>query len=102
MRGGDTASAFESAFALRPQGSMKSLRKISPGCRGCAVFLLIGNHTYSTMQLASLEACRHIPYNDIRYSHASYSDRIPRGWRACEDFATPFGFSTTALRLGFR
>lgn len=72
-RGGVTASAFASAVALRPAGSMKSLRRISPGCSGCVVFLLIGRYAspHAATLARTLEQYQYISYNGIRYEKRS-------------------------------
>lgn len=71
IRGAVTPRAFASAVALSPAGSIKSLRRICPGCGGCVVFLVIGRHTPppAATPATALERYPHIPYNGIRYRH---------------------------------
>lgn len=82
IRGGVTPRAFASAVALRPAGSTKSLRRISPGCTGCPVVLLMAKHAPidSVTPSPALEQRDHIPYNGMRYEYAPrHSDRIAHG-----------------------
>jgi hypothetical protein len=79
IRAGVTPTAFAVEVGFRPAGSMKSLRRISPGWTGCAALLLMNGLTSfcSVAPLPKLEHSRFLSYIGIRYDGAaSYSPRM--------------------------
>lgn len=84
IRGGVTPTAFARAVALSPAGSMKSLRRISPGCGDCAWSLPIGKQPPISLRTPEirLDRWRFVSYNDTRYGSALQFAHSVIGYRA--------------------